>query len=300
MTLALSEVDGPRLAHATISVPNMDTALAVYVGLLEQRIVAEANVSVQEAAAWQAPALVGARSVVLQPPSKPAVYLRLIESPTGAGYRPGTHFGWAAIELSVQSADAMHQRLLAANVPIISPPKPLAFTDALYPMQARGPGGEALYLNEIRGNLPDNDLPVARCWVDQLFIAVMGCRDRQRSLDFYNALLGTREGGTWELEYNTINNAFALPSTTRHTLSTLVDRRHVLFEVDQYPIEATPAPQMPGALPPGISHVGVRVSALPKNCDWLSTPTVRHEAPYFGAPVGVLRGPDRELVEIVL
>jgi len=300
MTLAVNAVTGPRLAHAIISVPDMRAALDVYVGLLEQRIVAEETVTQQEARAWEAPAVAGTRSVVLQPPSNIGVYLRLIENPAASGYRPGTHFGWAALELSVQSADAMHQRLLDARLPIISPPKALSFTDALYPMQARGPGGEALYLNEIRGNLPDSDLPMANCWVDQLFIAVMGCRDRQRSLDFYNAVLGTSEGGTWELEYSTINKAFAMPPTTRHTLSTLVDRRNVLFEVDQYPLEATPAPRMQGGLPPGICHVGVRVPAMPKNCDWLSAPATRHEAPYFGAEVGVLRGPDHELVEIVL
>jgi len=295
MTLVKSNA---RLALGTVCVPNMDDALKLYAGLLEQDIIADSKVSADEAFAWRAPKLVGARSVVLQPPSKAPVYLRLIEQPDPPNYKPGTHFGWAALELTVKSADDIYQRLLKAKTPIIAAPKPLSFTDKLYPMQARGPGGEAIYLNEVRGNLPSSDLPMAACWVDKLFIAVMGCRDMAASLDFYNALLGTSIGGQWEMPYSVINAAFELPVTTAHKLATVADGRTVLFEADHYPAAATPRPHDVGQLPQGVSTVGVRVLRPPKNARWLVPPRVRAHAPYFGATVGVVRGLDNELLEV--
>lgn len=290
---------GPRLFHGTVCVPLMEPALALYVDLLEQRIVERGTLSADEAQAWHAPGAVGARSVVLQPPSGAPVYLRLIEQTVPAGYLPGRHYGWAALELTVESADAVHARLAAAGITIIAPPKELSFTDKLYPMQARGPGGEAIYLNEVRGNLPDSDLPMAKCWVDQLFIAVMGCRNRAASLVFYNSLLGTGIGGTWDIPYSVINQAFGLPPNTSHMLSTVSDDRIVLFEIDQYPSAALLCRQNTDALVPGICAIGVCVSAPPRDALWLSPPTIRAHAPYRGATVGVIRGPDGELTEFI-
>jgi hypothetical protein len=289
---------GPRLAHGIVTVPNMDAALAIYVGLLEQKIILDTLINDAEAQSWHAPATIGARTVVLQPPSGAPVYLRLIEQAAPAGYRPGTHTGWAALELTVESADRLHQRLVAANVPIIGAPKSLAFTDKLYPMQALGPGGEALYLNEIRGNLPNSDLPMSRCWVDELFITIAGARNRETTLDFYNQLLGTSTGGTWDIEYGVINRGFGLPETTKHLLSTCSDKRVVLFEVDQYPPMATPKPKSAGSLPPGVAAVGVSVAASPIEAAWISPPAMRADAPYFGRTVGVIKGPDDEVLEL--
>jgi hypothetical protein len=291
---------GPRLAYGTVCVPSMEDALALYEGLFEQRIVLRTTVTTSEAAAWRAPALAGAQSVVLQPPSGVPVYLRLIEQADPPAYKPGTHYGWAALELSVKSADEMYTRLQSAKTPIIAPPKALSFTDKLYPMQARGPGGEAIYLNEVRGDLPSSDLPMAKCWVDQLFIAVMGCRNMAASLDFYHALLDTATGGQWEMPYSVINAAFELPATTAHKLATVSDKRTVLFEVDQYPAIATVRPQPKHGLPQGVSMIGVRMNAPPAGAvQWLLAPVRRDVAPYFGATVGVVRGLDGELVELI-
>jgi catechol 2,3-dioxygenase-like lactoylglutathione lyase family enzyme len=292
-------VSQPRLAHGTVCVPSLDDALKLYRDIFEQRVVEEGVVSVAEAEAWHAPAIAGAMSAVLQPPSGEPVYLRLIEQANPVGYRPGTHFGWAALELSVKSADEMYVRLQAAGTPIIAAPKPLSFTDKLYPMQARGPGGEAIYLNEVRGNLPSSDLPMAACWVDKLFIAVMGCRDMNASLDFYHALLGTTTGGQWEMPYSVINAAFQLPTTTAHKLATVADGRTVLFEVDQYPAPATASPPTASGLAQGVAAIGVRLAAASTNTAWLSPPAVRSHAPYFGAMVGVVRGLDGELTELI-
>ena len=298
---------GPRLLHGTVCVPSLTVASRLYVDLLEQNIVERGFISAEEARAWQAPATEGASFMVLQPASGVPVYLRLIEQPTPsaslASYEPGKHYGWSALELTVENADAVHERLVEANkliiaAPIIAAPKKLAFTDNLYPMQARGPGGEALYLNEVRGNLPSSDLPMAQCWVDQLFIAVMGCRSREATLDFYNGLLSTTTSGTWDIEYSVINLAFGLPASTTHMLSTVADGRTVLFEIDQYPAAASAAPQDEDALTPGICSIGIRVAAPPAAA-WLTPPTVRTNAPYFGATVGVVRGPDDELTELI-
>lgn len=292
-------MNGPRLAHGTVCVPSIDGALTLYRDVFEQNVILDGAVSADEAAAWQAPAMIGARSVVLQPPSGERVYLRLIEQANPTNYKPGTHFGWAALELSVRSADEIYARLLQEGTPIIAAPKVLSFTDKLYPMQARGPGGEAIYLNEVRGDLPSSDLPIAKCWVDKLFIAVMGCRDMSASLDFYHALFGTTTGGQWEMPYSVMNLAFGLEASTAHKLATVADRRTVLFELDQYPSAATLRAQAAGGLPQGVSMIGVRAHAAPEKADWLTPPQSRSDAPYFGRTVGVVRGLDGELTEVI-
>ena len=291
----------PRLTHGSVCVPNMQSALQLYRDLLQQTVIADSQVTSAEALAWDAPNAAFARSVVLQPPSGKPVYLRLIERPKPKqNYKPGTHLGWAALELTVENADSLHQRLIDANIPIIGAPKALAFTDKLSPMQALGPGGEALYLNEVRGDLLSSDLPMAHCWVDELFITIIGAKNREKTVDFYNDLLGTKNGGMWEIEYGVINRAFDLLSTTKHALSTCNDGSIVLFEVDHFPDVATPKPCDEGDLCAGVSIVGLAVDSFPANANWLTPPATRADAPYFGAMVGVLRGLDGEMVELVL
>jgi hypothetical protein len=41
------------------------------------------------------------------------------------------------------------------------------------------------------------------------------------------------------------------------------------------------------------------LAAAPTNTVWLSPPAVRSHAPYFGAKVGVVRGLDGELTELI-
>jgi hypothetical protein len=84
-----------------------------------------------------------------------------------------------------------------------------------------------------------------------------------------------------------------------HKLATVADQRTVLFETDQYPQAATARPQPDGGLPEGVAIIGVRVSELPTNANWLVPPAPRAEAPYQGAMVGVVRGPDGELTEVL-
>lgn len=291
------------LSHAVVCVPSLAGACDYYVRLLQQRVVSRDVITRAEALAWHAPQAEGAASVLLQPPSGAPVYLRLVEQATEAAYQPGTHFGWAALELTVADADAVHALLVANAKPIIAPPKPLSFTNNLYPMQARGPGGEALYLNEVRGNLPTNDLPIAQCWVDHLFIAVLGCQDRAASLAFYQSLLGATASDFYEIPYTTINLAFGLPLTQLHALSTVADERNVLFELDQYPPQATAKPTTDRRLSAGVACIGVRLASAPiariAQINWLTPPSRRAHAPYFDAMVGVLKGPDGELIELV-
>ena len=133
----------PQLAHGTVCVPNIEAALALYRDVFEQNVIHIGEVTQSEATAWQTPKLIGAKSVVLQPPSGAPVYLRLIEQPDPLGYKPGTHFGWAAIELSVKSADDMYARLQTLGTPIIAAPKhfllPICFTQCRHVGRAGRP-----------------------------------------------------------------------------------------------------------------------------------------------------------------
>ena len=92
----------------------------------------------------------------------------------------------------------------------------------------------------------------------------------------------------------------ALPISTKHALSTCNDGRIVLFEVDHFPASATPKPCDTGELCAGVCVVGIAVDRFPDHAEWLETPVIRASSPYNGALVGVMRGLDGELLEMVL
>jgi len=48
-----------------------------------------------------------------------------------------------------------------------------------------GPGREILALTQINHPVPGYDLPVARSAVDQIFAAIQGARDLDRTRDFF-------------------------------------------------------------------------------------------------------------------
>ncbi|RME64664.1 MAG: hypothetical protein D6782_07830, partial [Alphaproteobacteria bacterium] len=251
-----------RIKMATVSAADADAVAASYRDYFGYRIAGEAKVDEALAALWGTPEMAGRRFVVMGPESGTQVFIRIVDNDPVPDYAPLKSFGWAALEITVKDVEALHARLQDSPFEIIGPPAFLDFSDKIYPMQAVGLAGEPFYLNEVRGSLPLYDLPIARSFVDHIFITILATPDMQAAIDFYTQNLGWAQGNQYEVPYSVINNAFGLPAQTKHKLSMTCVGRDVNNEVDQYPPGTTARPTKPGLLPPGIASVSFIVEDL--------------------------------------
>jgi catechol 2,3-dioxygenase-like lactoylglutathione lyase family enzyme len=282
-------------------VRDLDRVVGSYEEHLRYRVTADGIVSADQAMLWAAPDQQDKRWVLLEPESGAEVYLRVVEGgPELEQPTPLGTYGWAAMELTIEDADRLHEELLESPFTILGPPQELDFSDRIYPMQAAGVEGEVFYLNQVRGSLPDYDLPVARSFVDELFIAVLAAPDIEASLAFYSEELGFERGNTYEIPYSLINNAFGFEPTRTHKLAMSCVGRHVNIEIDEYPAEAEARKVPEGTLPPGMALVSLFVDALEDVRAPLLGPVVRPaEPPYLGRRAAVCRGAAGELIELI-
>ncbi len=301
-----------QIVAATVTVTDLDSVAAAWQERFGYVQLAQGNVSPETATSWDAPGEAGSRFKLLTPPKPESAgansgraidfVLRLVESsPWPTGTHPRRTWGWAALELTVRDADALHATLEPdPRFEIIGAPAPLPGLDAIYPMQVAGPAGEVIYLNEVRGDLDNIDLPRARVAVDRAFIVVLGSPDLEASARFYTETLGFEIADRYEIPYRVINHAFDLPAEQTHALiTTRVDRR-VNVEIDQYPPMATARPSIPGRLPPGIAMISFTVDHLDQHTTAATTaPNRFDDAPYRGHRSAVLHGIAGERIELI-
>jgi catechol 2,3-dioxygenase-like lactoylglutathione lyase family enzyme len=282
-------------------VRDLEAVVASYEEHLRYRVTAEGTVGADLAVLWAAPRQRDRRWVLLGPASGAEAYLRVVEGgPDLEQLPPLKTYGWAAMELTIEDADQLHQELLESLFTILGLPQELDFSDRIYPMQAAGLEGEVFYFNQVRGSLPDYDLPVARSFVDELFIAVLAAPDIETSLAFYSEELGFERGNTYEIPYSLINNAFGFEPTRTHKLAMSCVGRRVNIEIDEYPAEAEARRVPEGTLPPGMALVTLLVDSLEDVRAPFLGPVVRlEEPPYVGRRAAVCRGAAGELVELV-
>lgn len=283
------------------TVPDLEGAVAAYRDVLGLRLVEEALVGPDLAAHWGAPAAAGARMATLQPSSGAPSFLRLVEQPDVADFRPTRSFGWAAFEISVADVFALAERLAGSVFRIIGPPKAIGGMSAFIPMQVLGPGQEMLYLNQVLADMPDLDLPRAAAGVDRIFIVILATPDRTATVRWYRDRIGLEEGASFTIPYSMINKAFGLPDDTLTTLSMVQKGRLPIVEVDDYPPAATERPQNAGRLPPGNALVTLAVDRLDRldSALFLAPPAALPGPLYEGRRAGTVRGFAGELLELV-
>ena len=289
-----------RIEAVTLVAPDPSSMAEIYRRVLGQEEVGRHWVDRELGQTWGAPDTEGRQVVVLQPPSRCGFFLRWVEG-TASAIPPRTTFGWAALELTVQDADALHRRLVEeSEFRILGAPSPLPGLPQIYPMQAEGPAGEVLYLNEIRGQLPHHDLPVAQCEVDRVFIVVLGAEDLEGAVAFYAEELDFDLADAYEIPIGVVNEAFGAPVETRTRLQTLCVGRRVQLEVDQFPTQAQGRPTAAGDLPGAMAMVSFLVDDLEPHRSAALGPSIRRpEAPYLGREALVRRGAAGELVELI-
>lgn len=291
-----------RVIGGTVTVPSLDAALTAYRDLFGLIEVERAPVPADLAASWGCPANADAASALLQPTSGAPCFIRLVEQPVPDAFVPTTTYGWASYEISVQQVFDWAERIAAvdAGVTIIGPPKEIPSLPFFVAMQMHGPGKEMLYFNEVRMDTPTTDLPKAASPVDHIFITILAAHDRVASVAWYRDVIGLDEADSYTLNYTMINKAFGLPDGTQSSLTMMQAGRMPIFEIDDYPPQATARPHDPGHLPPGNALVTMAVRSFEGLAvEWISPPVTRDGALYAGRRAGTVRGPSGELLELV-
>jgi hypothetical protein len=242
---------------------------------------------------------------LLAAPGGAGCFVRLVEGAAVPDYRALRHFGWAAFELTVRDAFALHARIDArldrAAFKVVGEPKLVPGFDNFIPFQVEGRAGEILYLNTVlKGSMAELDLPYAEAEVDAIFIAVLAAEDRGATLAFHRDALGFAEGETYVIPYSMINRSFGLPDDVETAMTMTRTGRIPASEVDQYPPEASERPRAIGELPPGNAMVTFALASLEAvAAPFIEPPVARDGALYRGRRVATVRGPASELVELV-
>lgn len=300
MTEAALPSVGPWAA-STVSAPDIDAVERSYADWLGYRTIHRGAVSQTQAELWGAPAMAGKRVVVMEPESGKASYLRLVENPMPAGYKPLTSYGWASSEMCVQDADAVEARLRKSPFRLIGPAKDLASYPDIRATQFVGLAGEIFYFTMFKRKIPGLDLPTAHSFVDRMFIAVLATDGPQKVQAWYQRHFGIKPNPVNTIKLSLIDDAFGVAPETLDIGITIVPMKaRSLVEVDGYPSRATARPANAGHLPPGNAMMSVLVDSLDAlKVDWLAPPTELREAPYFGRRTGTTRGGMGELIELI-
>lgn len=294
------------IPHGTImgglsTIPDLARGLAAYEGVLGLERVEQDRLDPDLAASWGCPANAGAPYAVLRPKSGAPCWFRLVEQPDHPAFRPTTTYGWAAFETTVEDVWRWPDALPPELFRIVGPPKKLEnVAPAFIPMQALGPGGEMVYLNQVLSDMADTDLPRAASPVDRIFIVVLAAPDRRAAIAWYVEKLGLERGVDYTLPYSMINNAFDLPPQTQTTITMVKQARMPIVEVDDYPAAAAPRARHAGMLPPGNALVTLAVRDLDAcTAQWIAPPAAREGALYEGRRAATAMGAAGELVECV-
>ncbi len=289
-----------QILGGTITTPDLDAALTDYRDRLGLIVVEQGTLPADLTASWSTPLSTGARFAMLQPTSRAPCFLRLVEAPTPADFKPTRTFGWAAFEITVQDVYGWPAKLEGSGFDIIGPPKEIEGLPYFIAMQMTGRGREMIYLNEVRQNTPSSDLPKAASPVDHIFIVILACADRPAALDWYADKVNLDVGGSYTIEYTMINKAFALSDGTQSTITMVQKGRLPIIEVDGYPQAAIARPGPPDALPAGNAIVTLAVDNIDTlTLDWITPPVARTGPMYANRRAATVRGPAGELLELV-
>ena len=213
---------------------------------------------------------------------------------------PTTTYGWGAFECTVEDVFGWPARLAETAFSIVGEPRPLPGMDAFVPMQALGPGREMVYLNQVFEDMANTDLPRAGSPTDRIFIVILGTPDRAASCAWYRNRLGLDLADTYEIPYQMINDAFALPEDHITAMTMVQAGRMPIVEVDDYPELATDRARHSGMLPPGNALVTLAMRDLDAcQVDWIAPPVNHEGALYEGRRAGTTLGSAGELLELV-
>ena len=274
-----------------------ERCVAAYVDFLSMGVIDSDRLDAALASLWSAPGLAGARSAMLVSESG-VPWIRVIEDPSIQSAVPFKQRGWMSLEVAVQDVDRLATELQGSPFETFRPPADLDVSEDIRAMQVIGPAGEVLYLTQVKGEVPPFEIPLARCRVDQLFIPVMCCTDRDAALAFYRQFSNCRVF-QFETTMTSVNSAFGDDLDRKHAVAAVQLAGKTMIEIDQIDA-AIPRPCDRGMLPPGIAIISFEVDSLSNLAvDFLAPPTTLQIQPYRGRRAACCRGAGGELVELI-
>lgn len=296
------EQKNPILGHAiaTIGVPDVAAAQAMYeagIGLYE---VNKGTVSKGVSESWGAPAMAGRPWVMMCCESgDPTFRIRIVQVDPVPGYHAMTTWGLNAIEMISEDIYAVNERVLSAGFDVIGEPRPLSEAYAsVHAMQVRGPGEELFYYASDMTGENEFDLIRPKSPVDRIFNAVVGTPNIRGSRAFYKHVLRMKLGNVQEFKVRMVSDALGYDRDTAIEMGSAKGRwAGSSIEFDAYPIGLSgPRPRAPGQLPPGVSMMSLTTDDFDSlDVSYAAAPAVL----YGGGRAATFVGPSGEWVEII-
>ncbi len=292
----------PIIGHAiaTIGVPDVAAAQAMYqkaIGLQEAN---KGKVSERVAESWGAPAMRGRPWVMLRCESgDPTFHVRIVQVDPVPGYRTMSTWGVNAIEMISQDIYAVNERVLAAGFEVIGEPRPLSEAYAsVHAMQVKGPGEELFYYaSDVTGE-NEFDLIEAKSLVDRVFNMVVGTPNFVANRHFYQSALGMDLGNAFKFKVRMVADALGYDRDRAIELGSARGRRPGSgIEMDAYPVGLSgPRPRAKGQLPPGVSMMSLATDDFDAaKVSFVASPQVL----YGEGRVGTCIGPAGEWIELI-
>ena len=297
-----AESPNPILGHAiaTIGVPDVAAAQAMYMKAIGLREANKGKVSERVAESWGAPAMRGRPWVMLRCESDdPTFHVRIVQVDPVPGYRTMTTWGLNAVEMISQDIYAVNERVLEAGFEVIGEPRPLSEAYAsVHAMQVKGPGEELFYYaSDVTGE-NEFGLIESKSLVDRAFNMVVGTPNFSASRQFCRSALGMELGNAFKFKVRMVADALGYDRDRAIELGSARGRRSGSgIEMDAYPVDLSgPRPRAKGQLPPGVSMMSLATDDFDAvDVSFIAAP----KALYGGGRVASFVGPAGEWVELI-
>ncbi len=292
----------PIIGHAiaTLGVPDVAAAQAMYekaIGLYE---VNRGTVSEQVASSWGAPAMQGRPWVMMRCESgDPTFRIRIVQVDPVPGYRAMTTWGLNAFEMISQDIYTVNERVLSAGFEVIGKPAPLSGAYAsIHAMQMKGPGEEAFFFISYAPGNNEFGLVEPASLVDRIINTVIGTPNIKASRNFYSAILGMSLRNLVEAEIEFFADMLGFSRDRTIALGSARGRRNgSSLEFVAFPVEHSgPRSRAKGQLPPGVSMISLATDDFDSlDVSYIAPPKVL----YGGGRVATFVGPAGEWVEVI-
>lgn len=298
---AWAEPVAQRFRAATITAPDIAAVEGDYRRYLGYVARERGRITAAQARSWMSPRTAGRPYVLLSPDAAPEVFVRVVQGPRVARYRPLTTWGWNAIEIVVDDTDATYERFRGGPFRVIGEPANLSGYPSIRAFQVEGRAREVLYLTSETGDRARSPLPAPDGPVGRIFIMVVAGSEPQRLVDWYAGAFGLPRGKLQDRPVGVLQRAQGLPPERLLPLTTTRLAQHGnLIEIDGYSENAGERPRKPGHLPPGVAMTTMSVRSLDAvRARFLTEPTVLDGLLYGGRRSATVRGPAGELIELI-
>ncbi|MGI9308079.1 MAG: hypothetical protein ACR2P6_02380, partial [Gammaproteobacteria bacterium] len=114
-----------EIAIITITVAKLTAVESAWEEELGYEVAARNTVSAELSEHWNAPAMQGKATIIMQPASGASVLVRFVEDAPGDTYAPMLSWGWNATELLVKDPDAIAASMVDSAFNVVGAPKDL-------------------------------------------------------------------------------------------------------------------------------------------------------------------------------